>query len=97
MRILQSNQFQKQIKKLHSQTKAIVDTAVKEILANPHIGEAKVGDLEGVYVYKFRIHHQLMLLAYVFTPTSLTLLSLGSHENFYRDLKRLPSHHPGNP
>jgi hypothetical protein len=29
-----------------------------------------------------------MLLAYEWNPTTRVLLLLGSHENFYRDLKR---------
>jgi len=41
------------------------------------------------YAYKFKMNKQLTLLAYQYdiqTP-SITLLALGSHENFYRDLK----------
>jgi len=50
----------------------------------------KIGDLAGVQVYKFKMVGQLMLLAYTFEhdTITLTLLALGSHENFYRDLKR---------
>ncbi len=54
------------------------------------IGDAKVGDLAGVRVYKFKMNGQLILLAYeVFgSEDVIKLLALGSHENFYRDLKR---------
>lgn len=53
-----------------------------------HLGEPKRGDLAGVYVYKFKSKYQLMLLAYEHDPETRMPLLLGSHENFYRDLKR---------
>ncbi|MBU0801066.1 MAG: type II toxin-antitoxin system RelE/ParE family toxin, partial [Alphaproteobacteria bacterium] len=54
------------------------------------IGEAKVGDLAGVSVYKFKMTGQLTLLAYSYAgeTITLTLLAVGPHENFYRDLKK---------
>lgn len=75
-------------KKLHSQAKAHVNAAIKAIIKNPHIGKEKKGDLAGIFVYKFKIHHQEMLLAYEWDPHKRTLLTLGVHENFYRDLKK---------
>jgi hypothetical protein len=58
------------------------------IISDPAVGEAKKGDLAGVYVYKFQCVGQLYLLAYEYDPATRLLLLLGSHENFYRDLKR---------
>jgi len=52
------------------------------------VGEEKKGDLSGVFVYKFHIHHQEILLAYEKRPQYILLLALGVHENFYRDLKK---------
>src|SRR4030065_529998 len=60
----------------------------KATLATPEKGEAKKGDLAGVFVYKFKCVGQLALLAYEYDPTTRLLLLLGSHENVYRDLKR---------
>ncbi|MDA0248357.1 MAG: type II toxin-antitoxin system RelE/ParE family toxin, partial [Proteobacteria bacterium] len=37
---------------------------------------------------KFKTNGQMMLLAYEFDPETRMLLLLGSHENFYRELKR---------
>lgn len=90
MDIQQSPLFERTVKKLTKQQKLDVDTAVKTIYENPNIGEAKVGDLAGVSVYKFKMDKQLMLLAYSVNDRTITLylLKLGSHENFYRDLKR---------
>ncbi|MBF0354665.1 MAG: type II toxin-antitoxin system RelE/ParE family toxin [Alphaproteobacteria bacterium] len=50
--------------------------------------EAKKGDLAGVYVYKFQCVAQRFLLAYEYDPATRLLLLVGTHENFYRDLKR---------
>lgn len=88
MEIFQTRQFLKLVKKLPLKHKESLDDAIKEILKNPEMGEAKVGDLNGVYVYKFRLNNALTLLAYSLEETSITLLSFGPHENFYRDLKR---------
>ena len=90
MNIQQSPLFERTIKKLTKQQKQDVDHAVRAICTNPTIGIAKVGDLAGVSVYKFKMDKQLVLLAYSVDELSITLylLKLGSHENFYRDLKR---------
>jgi mRNA-degrading endonuclease YafQ of YafQ-DinJ toxin-antitoxin module len=89
MQILQTNSFKQAVKKLHSNQKAALDIAVKIIINSPTIGIAKLGDLARVRVYKFHMINQLMLLAYLYDSDtgSITLLALGSHENFYRDLK----------
>lgn len=90
MRILVTPSFVKAAKKLHQPQKTELDDAVRAVSVDPEIGEAKVGDLAGVRVYKFRLSNQLCLLAYrVLDADSLKLLTFGPHENFYRDLKRL--------
>ena len=86
--VTQSTVFARAYKKLHQQQKQDVDKAVEVIVSDPLAGEAKRGDLAGVYVYKFKSQNQLMLLAYEFDPKTRHLLLLGSHENFYRELKR---------
>jgi mRNA interferase RelE/StbE len=80
--------FKKVYKKLHNSEKLVVNDAIREIVKNPKIGQEKKGDLSGVFVYKFKIHHQEMLLAYEWSTLDRLLLALGTHENFYRDLKR---------
>jgi addiction module RelE/StbE family toxin len=87
MKILQTPTFKKQVKKLYSNQKIELDNAVYEIIKTPDIGQMKKGDLTGVRVYKFRVINQLYLLAYQINDYQLELLSLGTHENFYRDLK----------
>ena len=88
MQVLQSTPFRRAYKKLHPNQKADVDDAVIAIITDPAQGEAKKGDLAGVYVYKFQCVGQLFLLAYEYDPATRLLLLVGTHENFYRDLKR---------
>lgn len=90
MKILQTPLFAKHVKKLHANQKKDLDQAVLDIVANPDRGEKKKGDLVRVQVYKFTMVKQLTLVAYEYheIEQQLILLSLGSHENFYRDLKK---------
>ena len=88
VQVMQSAAFSRAYKKLHKNQKADVDVAVDVIVKSPDLGEPKRGDLAGVYVYKFKSQNQLMLLAYEYDPKTRMLLLLGSHENFYRNLKR---------
>lgn len=89
MRLLVTPTFARAVKKLHPQQKAVLDAAVRAIVEDPGLGEAKLGDLAGVRVFKFRIERQIHLLAYGQPDAeTLELLALGSHENFSRDLKR---------
>jgi mRNA interferase RelE/StbE len=90
MRILVTPTFERAAKKLHRLQKNDLDAAVKAVAADAGISEEKVGDLAGIRVYKFRMINQLCLLSYrVLDANSVKLLTVGSHENFYRDLKRL--------
>ena len=85
--IKQMPAFRKTYKKLHVNEKIKVDDAIRTIVKNPKIGQEKRGDLSGVYVYKFKIDKQELLLAYEWNFRERLLLALGVHENFYRDLK----------
>lgn len=88
MKILLTPTFERALKKLHKPQKLDLDGAVRAIAQDPVIGEAKVGDLAGVRVYKFRMSNQLCLLSYrLMDESTIKLLTFGSHENFYRDLK----------
>jgi len=86
--ILQMPSFKKAYKKLLPDIKSNVDDAIRTIIASPKLGEEKKGDLTGVFVYKFKVNKQEILLAYKWNPILRVLLALGVHENFYRDLKR---------
>ena len=89
MQIVQFPAFGRVVKKLYANAKQDLDRAVKELIKNPQAGDLKKGDLAGIRVYKFQMVNQLTLLAYTYDEPDdcLTLLALGPHENFYRDLK----------
>jgi mRNA-degrading endonuclease RelE of RelBE toxin-antitoxin system len=91
--ILATPTFSRAVKKLHARDKKDVDKAVGTIAEDPTIGDEKKGDLGGVFVYKFKVNKQEVLLAYTLRPDKqkpkeVVLLSFGSHENFYSELKR---------
>ena len=89
MRILVTPTFERVVKKLHKPQKVALDEAVRAIASQPGIGANKVGDLAGIRVYKFRMGTLLCLIAYrVLDESTLKLLMVGPHENFYRELKR---------
>jgi addiction module RelE/StbE family toxin len=88
MKIIASPQFLKKVKKLSKQARKTVDRQIKRILKNPKLGEEKKQDLKGVFVHKFKLNKQDTLLSYKFTEDALFLLTVGSHENYYRDLKK---------
>ncbi|MDD5219978.1 MAG: type II toxin-antitoxin system RelE/ParE family toxin [Candidatus Bipolaricaulis sp.] len=82
--------FNRTAKKLPKALRAEIDRQVDVICRDPLVGEAKIGDLAGVRVHKFRLAGQVHLLAYLVNDVekTVTILALGGHENFYRDLKR---------
>ena len=87
MKILQSRQFERKVKKFTKQEKKSLDKQILEISDNPVVGSEKKGDLRGVYIHKFKIKHTQYLLSYRFAEENLELIMIGPHENYYRDLK----------
>jgi len=90
MQVLQTPCFTRQLKKLKPNQKKDLDMAVQRITDDPLLGTQKRGDFDYLRVYKFSMLKQQALLAYSFDAGRLiiALLGVGSHENFYRDLKR---------
>ena len=80
--------FKRMYKKLHPNQREAVHAAIRTILDDPDCGEEKKGDLAAVRVFKFDCIHQTFLLAYTWDGALCTLLSLGPHENCYRNLER---------
>jgi mRNA interferase RelE/StbE len=77
-------------KKLPPTLREEIDQQVDLICEDPSIGEQKTGDLRDVLVHKFSMAGQLYLLAYWADEEAMqiTLLAIGGHQNFYRDLKK---------
>lgn len=92
--------FSQYVKKARKPLRLAIEDAVEEICASPDIGDAKLGDLVGIWVYKFKFQRQEYLIAY--RPPSIErrrqgvevellmidFYQVGSHENFYDELKR---------
>lgn len=89
MEVVQTRQFKQAVKKFTPKQKKELDEAVKIVMNNPYVGDQKKGDLNFLWVYKFHMNNQLTLLGYSYEDeiVTLNLLAVGSHENFYRDIK----------
>ena len=90
MKIQITPRFERGVKKLHESEVQSLNQAIKVIANSPLIGEAKKGDLVGVRVYKYKHAQQQLLLAYMVDSANdqIILMGHGTHENFYRDLKK---------
>jgi len=88
IKVFQTPLFARTKKKLNLWQIGLLDQEIKFICEDPTIGVAKKGDLAGIFVHKFKMKRDLYLLAYTYDSESRTLIMLGAHENFYRDLKR---------
>jgi len=90
-RVLQTPTFKKAVKKLHQNQKKDLDTAVKALIEDPLLGDQKKGGLAFLRVCKFKMNNQLTLLGYSHEDGTVTLelMALGTHENFYRDIKNI--------
>jgi hypothetical protein len=80
--------FRKFVKKQTRPLQLAIEDEIENIARNPAIGETKIGDLQGIHAHKFKFQGQIFLIAYRVTESDLLFYSIGSHENFYRDLKR---------
>ena len=87
MKIIQSPLFARKVKKFNKNQKLELDKVIKKLVKDPTIGEEKKGDLKNIFIYKFKIKTTQYLLAYRFTEEILELITIGPHENYYRDLK----------
>jgi len=79
--------FKKFVKKQVPPFKLAIKDEVDKIYAEPTLGEEKVGDLTGYQVHKFMYHSQEFLIAYSMGEEAIIFWMIGTHENFYRDLK----------
>ena len=87
MNVFYRSVFKKFVKKQHRAFQLAIEDAVEYIENNPDIGETKKGDLSGFKVYKFLFHKQEYLIAYTQQSDTIVFYMIGTHENFYRDLK----------
>ncbi len=88
MKTLFAPAFRRFVKKQSIPLQLAIQDEVDSASNNPGIGEEKKGDLTGLRVHKFRFHQQEYLIAYETAKGNLIFVMIGTHENFYRDLKR---------
>jgi mRNA-degrading endonuclease RelE of RelBE toxin-antitoxin system len=82
--------FRRFLKKQPLPLQLAIQDEVDRIIADPNRGEGKKGDPAGYRVHKFRFHRQEYLIAYNADDEKLLFAMIGTHENFYRDLKNYP-------
>ena len=75
------------VKKQTRPLQLAVEDEIERIVEDPVIGESKLGDLQGIQVHKFKFQRQSFLIAYRVAGPDIIFYSIGTHENFYRDLK----------
>lgn len=82
--------FERQFKKFFPKEQEIIRKEIKKIQSNPALGELKKGALSSVRVHKFKIHHQLYLLAYEQDNKEKTIYfyAMATHENYHTALQR---------
>lgn len=71
--------------------KAAFRTALERLAENPYIGQAKTGDLAGVYgfdVYYNKTNYEIAYRIYEEDGKIVVVLLAGTRENFYKELKR---------
>ncbi|WP_419810216.1 type II toxin-antitoxin system RelE/ParE family toxin [Bacterioplanoides sp.] len=92
--VYESRRFAKALAKLPESQLQQVEDQIDLIISEPAIGVQKKGDLSYLWVHKFKVDAQQVLLGYSWIENRLELylLSLGSHENFYQGMKKQRGH-----
>ena len=95
MRTTFKKAFAQFVKKASKPLQLTIEIRVAEVCNNPRIGQQKLGDLQEIFVYKFRFNAQEYLMAYKFDHfadalniTWIEFCQIGTHENFYTQLKK---------
>lgn len=81
----------KYIKKIKNrELKSELKKAIDSIAHNPLIGEAKMGDLHGIFGYDVYYDSINYEIAYTILEKEvvITIIMVGTRENFYKELKR---------
>ena len=71
--------------------KALYQEAIDRILADHTVGEAKTGDLAGIFCYDIyynKTNYELAYTVEVVEDKVVVVIMAGTRENFYEELKR---------
>jgi len=88
MKKLYKPPFKKFVKKQARPLQLSIEDEIERIIETPALGETKKGDLKGFRVHKFAFKRQRLLIAYRVLETEILCYLVGTHENFYRTLKK---------
>ncbi len=80
--------FRKYVKKQTRPFQLVIEDEVEKIVENPELGTSKKGDLSHFRIHKFVYQKQTFLVSYRFRKSEIDFYTVGTHENFYRELKR---------
>ncbi len=80
--------FRKFVKKQTRPFQLVIEDEVENIIQNPELGDLKKGDLSNFRIHRFFYGKQTFLISYRQWESEIVFYTLGSHENFYRGLKR---------
>ncbi len=102
MKPIHKHPFRNFVKKAQKPLQLVIEDETEYVRARPYDGQAKVGDLLGFYVWKFKFNKQEYLIAYRPPPKEVAetaidfeveflvidFYKVGSHEKLYEELKR---------
>ncbi|WP_347363448.1 type II toxin-antitoxin system RelE/ParE family toxin [Vibrio vulnificus] len=88
--VYETRRFEKQLSKLSEAQCTVVEDEIDKIIENPELGTRKKGDLSHLWVHKFKMDKQEVLLGYSWVEDKLELylLNVGPHENYYESMKK---------
>ena len=83
---------EKELKKIKDKNlKEKYRQAITKISENPYIGEAKKGDLSGIYGYDVfynKTNYEISYKIYEVKNKKILIILIGTRENFYKELKK---------
>lgn len=83
---------EKEIKKIKDKKlKGKIKDALIKLSENPYIGQAKKGDLSGIYrydVYYNKTNYEISYKIYEVDNKKVIVILIGTRENFYKELKK---------
>ncbi|HHE37058.1 MAG TPA: type II toxin-antitoxin system RelE/ParE family toxin, partial [Candidatus Cloacimonetes bacterium] len=79
-------------KKSNPKLQLEIDKQINIIIKNPEISILKKGDLKNYRIHNFKFNQQLYLISYLIYDDILSLYLIGTHENFYKILKKFIYH-----
>lgn len=68
-----------------------IKEAIQQIAENPFIGQAKKGDLSGIYGYDVfynKTNYEISYKIYEINKKIVIIILIGTRENFYKELKK---------